>query len=422
MSAESSKTLPQVGKSPWGPNDQKGRSTASPSIARHHGSHRHRQRASYDPDADYFAAGILGFPSSTGDPAYLNLDDPHAPKGTAVKPYNLNGQGKRINSCCGYSGRRDPDESARFSRTHIDSASIISAMARKSTTAFRPMKALSSLVDSRGGSEDNSAADHRSRSASGHRGGALGCVSAGIVRNQRPRLRSGGQTPGHYDSRRRRRPAEDWAGCNTGPTGSEGLPAASWASPWRRPTWLHQAKSSITVGADNRGCRGDAFRQRGQLAPRPLPLPQRSGRAADRMPEPGRALPRQALRVRVHRRAYSLAQIRPGSADPALQRSRSKADALKPRRFRPSRPHRHHSRTRRGNVPRGQVPRQQPERADRQLHWLGPPRALSTPPSSWPITLGAVAKDFGRSIPAICRSLLTAIAVYVPSGRSASLA
>lgn len=107
-------TSRSVGKSPWGQADQQGAlnritaETRAAIIARMDGTRV------YDLSVDYF----LGMPSfqAAGDPAY-QIWMTHTPQGTIVD--NLNGAGRHLNSCCGYSG--DVILMYTHTGTHIDS-------------------------------------------------------------------------------------------------------------------------------------------------------------------------------------------------------------------------------------------------------------------------------------------------------------
>ncbi len=105
---------PAVGKSPWGPEDQQGALNRMDAKSRGTIMARIDGSRVYDLSVDFF----LGMPSfqAAGDPAY-QIWLTHTPRGTVVD--NLNGQGKRINSCCGYSG--DVILMYTHTGTHIDS-------------------------------------------------------------------------------------------------------------------------------------------------------------------------------------------------------------------------------------------------------------------------------------------------------------
>jgi hypothetical protein len=107
-------TPPKVGKSPWGPEDQKGALNRIDSNSRESIMSRIDGNHVYDLSVDYF----VGMPSfqAAGDPAY-QMWMTHTPRGTIVD--NLNGQGKRNNMCCGYSG--DVILMYTHTGTHIDS-------------------------------------------------------------------------------------------------------------------------------------------------------------------------------------------------------------------------------------------------------------------------------------------------------------
>ena len=99
----------------------------------------------YDLSVDYF----LGMPSfqAAGDPAY-QMWMTHTPRGTVVD--NLNGQGKRINSCCGYSG--DVILMYTHTGTHIDSLNHF-GYGRKIYNGFDADEHLGSRAWQKGGSE-----------------------------------------------------------------------------------------------------------------------------------------------------------------------------------------------------------------------------------------------------------------------------
>ena len=103
-----------VGKSPWGADDQKGALNRITEKSRATIISRIVGDRVYDLSIDYF----LGMPSfqAAGDPAY-QIWMTHTPRGTIAD--NLNGQGTRINSCCGYSG--DVILMYTHTGTHIDS-------------------------------------------------------------------------------------------------------------------------------------------------------------------------------------------------------------------------------------------------------------------------------------------------------------
>jgi kynurenine formamidase len=105
---------PKAGKSPWGPDDEKGALNRIDAKSRQQVMARIDGSRVYDLSVDYF----LGMPSfqAAGDPAY-QIWMTHTPRGTIVD--NLNGQGKRNNMCCGYSG--DVILMYTHTGTHIDS-------------------------------------------------------------------------------------------------------------------------------------------------------------------------------------------------------------------------------------------------------------------------------------------------------------
>jgi len=146
MSAESQKPLPRVGKSPWGPNDQKGALNRITDQSRAAIMARIDGTRVYDLSVDYF----LGMPSfqAAGDPAY-QIWMTHTPQGTIVD--NLNGQGKRINSCCGYSG--DVILMYTHTGTHIDSLNHF-GYGKEIYNGFTADEALGSRNWQRGGSEN----------------------------------------------------------------------------------------------------------------------------------------------------------------------------------------------------------------------------------------------------------------------------
>ncbi len=107
-------TPPKVGKSPWGPEDQKGQLNRIDAGSREGIMARIDGRRVYDLSVDYF----VGMPSfqAAGDPAY-QMWMTHTPRGTVVD--DLNRQGARNNLCCGYSG--DVILMYTHTGTHIDS-------------------------------------------------------------------------------------------------------------------------------------------------------------------------------------------------------------------------------------------------------------------------------------------------------------
>jgi len=145
MSAETTKASPHVGKSPWGPNDQKGALNRITDQSRAAIMARIDGRKVYDLSVDYF----LGMPSfqAAGDPAY-QIWMTHTPQGTIVD--NLNGQGKRINSCCGYSG--DVILMYTHTGTHIDSLNHF-GYGKEIYNGFTADEALGSRAWQKGGSE-----------------------------------------------------------------------------------------------------------------------------------------------------------------------------------------------------------------------------------------------------------------------------
>lgn len=104
---------PQVGKSPHGSDDQVGALRAITAESRAAIMGRLDPARVYDLSVDYF----LGMPSfqAAGDPAY-QIWMTHTPAGTVVD--NLNGVGREINSCVGYSG--DVILMYTHTGTHID--------------------------------------------------------------------------------------------------------------------------------------------------------------------------------------------------------------------------------------------------------------------------------------------------------------
>jgi len=145
MSAESTKSLPRVGKSAWGPNDQKGALNRITDQSRAAIMARIDGTRVYDLSVDYF----LGMPSfqAAGDPAY-QIWMTHTPQGTIVD--NLNGQGKRINSCCGYSG--DVILMYTHTGTHIDSLNHF-GYGKEIYNGYTADEALGSRNWQKGGSE-----------------------------------------------------------------------------------------------------------------------------------------------------------------------------------------------------------------------------------------------------------------------------
>jgi len=107
------KTLP-VGRSPWGPEDQKGSLNRITAESRAAIMSRIDATQIYDLSVDFFH----GMPSFTaaGDPSY-QIWMSHTPNGTVND--NLNGAGRHINQNCGYSG--DVILMYTHTGTHIDS-------------------------------------------------------------------------------------------------------------------------------------------------------------------------------------------------------------------------------------------------------------------------------------------------------------
>jgi kynurenine formamidase len=114
MSSENPRPDLKVGRSPWGVDDQHGALNRITPQSRDAIMSRVDGTRVYDLSVDYF----IGMPSfqAAGDPAY-QMWMTHTPRGTVVD--NLNGQGRRINTCCGYSG--DVILMYTHTGTHIDS-------------------------------------------------------------------------------------------------------------------------------------------------------------------------------------------------------------------------------------------------------------------------------------------------------------
>jgi kynurenine formamidase len=134
-----------VGKSPWGPGDQKGALNRITDESRAAIISRIAGDQVYDLSVDYF----LGMPSfqAAGDPAY-QIWMTHTPRGTIAD--NLNDQGTRINSCCGYSG--DVILMYTHTGTHIDSLNHF-GYGRKIYNGFDADEHLGSRAWQKGGSE-----------------------------------------------------------------------------------------------------------------------------------------------------------------------------------------------------------------------------------------------------------------------------
>jgi kynurenine formamidase len=134
-----------VGKSPWGADDQKGALNRITEKSRATIISRIVGDRVYDLSVDYF----LGMPSfqAAGDPAY-QIWMTHTPRGTIAD--NLNGQGTRINSCCGYSG--DVILMYTHTGTHIDSLNHF-GYGRKIYNGFGADEHLGSRAWQKGGSE-----------------------------------------------------------------------------------------------------------------------------------------------------------------------------------------------------------------------------------------------------------------------------
>jgi kynurenine formamidase len=135
----------EVGKSPWGPEDQQGALNRITPESRASIVSRMDGSRVYDLSVDYF----LGMPSfqAAGDPAY-QIWMTHTPQGTVVD--NLNGAGNHLNSCCGYSG--DVILMYTHTGTHIDSLNHF-GYGRKVYNGFNADEHLGSRHWQKGGSE-----------------------------------------------------------------------------------------------------------------------------------------------------------------------------------------------------------------------------------------------------------------------------
>jgi kynurenine formamidase len=145
IEAELGEKLPAIGKSPWGPEDQKGALNRITPASRESILGRIDGSRVYDLSVDYF----LGMPSfqAAGDPAY-QIWMTHTPAGTVVD--NLNGMGRRNNLCCGYSG--DVILMYTHTGTHIDSLNHF-GYGREIYNGFNADEHLGSRHWQKGGSE-----------------------------------------------------------------------------------------------------------------------------------------------------------------------------------------------------------------------------------------------------------------------------
>jgi kynurenine formamidase len=114
MTQSTDRRKPQPGRSPYGPEDQKGALNRMTAASRQAIMSRVDAGRVYDLSVEYF----LGMPSfqAAGDPPY-QIWMSHTPRGTAVD--DLNGVGKRGNDCVAYSG--DVILMYTHTGTHIDS-------------------------------------------------------------------------------------------------------------------------------------------------------------------------------------------------------------------------------------------------------------------------------------------------------------
>lgn len=135
----------EVGKSPWGPQDQVGALNRITPASRAAILSRIDGSKVYDLSVDYF----LGMPSfqAAGDPAY-QMFMTHTPRGTVVD--NLNGMGRENNLGCGYSG--DVILMYTHTGTHIDALNHF-AYGRKIYNGFDADDHLGSRAWQKGGSE-----------------------------------------------------------------------------------------------------------------------------------------------------------------------------------------------------------------------------------------------------------------------------
>jgi kynurenine formamidase len=145
MSTRSIKAEPNVGRSPWGPDDQQGALNRITDGSRQAIMARIDGSRVYDLSVDYF----LGMPSfqAAGDPAY-QIWMTHTPRGTIVD--NLNGVGRRVNCCVGYSG--DVILMYTHTGTHIDALNHF-GYGREVYNGFDADEHLGSRHWQRGGSE-----------------------------------------------------------------------------------------------------------------------------------------------------------------------------------------------------------------------------------------------------------------------------
>jgi kynurenine formamidase len=145
IEAELGEPLPQVGRSPWGPEDECGALNMITSASRENIMSRIDGSRVYDLSVDYF----LGMPSfqAAGDPAY-QIWMTHTPAGTVVD--NLNNTSRRNNLCCGYSG--DVILMYTHTGTHIDSLNHF-GYGREIYNGFTADEHLGSRHWQKGGSE-----------------------------------------------------------------------------------------------------------------------------------------------------------------------------------------------------------------------------------------------------------------------------
>jgi kynurenine formamidase len=145
MSAAGSSSQPTVGRSPWGPEDQHGALNLLTAKTREAIMSRIDPSRIYDLSVDFF----LGMPSfqAAGDPAY-QMWMTHTPRGTVVD--DLNGQGRQVNGCVGYSG--DVILMYTHTGTHIDSLNHF-GYGRRIYNAFDADEHLGSRGWQRGGAE-----------------------------------------------------------------------------------------------------------------------------------------------------------------------------------------------------------------------------------------------------------------------------
>ena len=135
----------KVGKSPWGPNDERGALNLLDESVRADVLQRADPSRVYDLSVDYF----VGMPSfqGAGDPSY-QIFMSHTPQGTVVD--NLNGVGEHVNRHVCYSG--DVVFMYTHTGTHIDSLNHF-GVDGQIYNGYRPEENLGSRTWTKGGAE-----------------------------------------------------------------------------------------------------------------------------------------------------------------------------------------------------------------------------------------------------------------------------